>query len=143
MDWPTRESFISRVMPVHVRNGESEQVSLIDGSVLVNKPFAGAIDALSARPAQREVDRRFVYIDPRPDRVGAVSESVTRPVGFFEAMLGSISIIPREQPIRDNLLALDEQSRDAERLRRIIEGLRPEVDHAVDKLYGRDRKSVT
>lgn len=137
MDWPTRESFVSRVMPVHARKGESENVSLIDGSVLVNKPFAGAIDALSARPAQREVDRRFVYIDPRPDRVDAVSEKIARPVGFFEAMLGSISIIPREQPIRDNLLALDEQSRDAERLRRIIDGLRPEVDRAVEKLFGR------
>lgn len=137
LDWPTRESFLERVMPVHVRNGESQNVSLIDGSVLVNKPFAGAIDALSSRPAQREVDRRFVYIDPRPDRVGVVKENIARPVGFFEAMLGSISIIPREQPIRDNLRALDDQSREAERLRRIIEGLRPEVDRAVEKLFGR------
>ncbi len=48
-----------------------ENVSLIDGSVLVNAPFSAAIDALKGRPAQREVDRRFVYIDPRPDRRGA------------------------------------------------------------------------
>ena len=136
MDWPTRQTFLSRVMPVHVRNGESENVSLVDGSVLVNKPFAGAIEVLSARPAQREVDRRFVYIDPRPDRIDAVREDNDRPVGFFRAILGSISIIPREQPIRDNLRALDVQSREAERLRRIIEGLRPEVDRSVEKLFG-------
>ena len=39
---------------------------LIDGSVLANAPFRPAIAALEKRPARREVDRRFVYIDPKP-----------------------------------------------------------------------------
>ena len=37
---------------------------LIDGSVLANAPFRPAIDALRERPARRQIDRRFVYIDP-------------------------------------------------------------------------------
>ena len=53
-------------MPEHARRGEFDTVSLIDGSVLVNAPFADAMGALRDRPAAREVDRRFVYIDPRP-----------------------------------------------------------------------------
>lgn len=134
--WAGRSEFLRRTMPVHLRESASEYVSLIDGSVLVNKPFGSAIEALPGRPAQREVDRRFVYIDPRPDRFSALGQELQKPVGFFEAIFGSISIIPREQPIRDNLGALEHQSRNAARINRIVEGLRPEVDQAVEKLFG-------
>ena len=124
-------------MPVHVARETLDNVSLIDGSVLVNKPFAGAISALQGRPAQREVDRRFVYVDPRPDRFGERADGKSEPVGFFSAIFGSLSTLPREQPIRDNLEQLEEQSREAERLGRIVAALRPEVDGAVEKLFGR------
>ena len=135
--WPEREDFLERIMPVHVARESVDNVSLIDGSVLVNKPFAGAISALQGRPAQREVDRRFVYVDPRPDRSDNRSAARSEPVGFFTAIFGSLSTIPREQPIRDNLEQLEEQSREAERLSRMVAALRPEVDAAVEKLFGR------
>lgn len=135
--WPGRKDFLARIMPVHVAKGSEEHVSLIDGSVLVNAPFAGAMAALPARPAQREVDRRFVYIDPRPDRFGYLEPHGDRPVGFFGAIFGSLSTIPREQPIRDNLDALEHQSREADRLRQIVAALRPEVEATVEKLFGR------
>ena len=35
--------------------------------MLANAPFRPAIAALKQRPARREIDRRFVYIDPKPD----------------------------------------------------------------------------
>ncbi len=136
-DWPSREAFLERIMPMHVARGTTEQVSLIDGSVLVNKPFAGAISALQGRPAQREVDRRFVYVDPRPDRFSHRDRGQNERVGFFSAIFGSLSTIPREQPIRDNLEQLEEQSREASRLSQIVAALRPEVDGAVEKLFGR------
>ena len=136
-DWPGREDFLRRVMSVHVARGTTGEVSLIDGSVLVNRPFAGAIDALAGRPAQREVDRRFVYIDPRPDRIGSMKERAGRPVGFFAAIFGSLSTIPREQPIRDNLEVLEQQSQRARRLGRIVRALRPQVEEAVERLFGR------
>ncbi|WP_284125494.1 patatin-like protein [Parerythrobacter aestuarii] len=135
--WRTREAFLKRIMPAHVRLETTCSVSLIDGSVLVNRPFGGAIEALRGRPAHREVDRRFVYIDPRPDRFGSIRESDDRDVGFFAAIFGSLSTIPREQPIRDNLEALEEQSREAERLRRIITGMRPGIEDAIERLFGR------
>lgn len=134
--WDTRAVFLERIMPVHVRQGSSDGVSLIDGSVLINAPFAAARAALPSRPAQREVDRRFVYIDPRPDRFGPREARRDAPVGFFTAILGSLSTIPREQPIRDNLEALERQSREALRVSRIIAALRPEVEAAVEKLFG-------
>lgn len=136
-EWHNREAFLQRIMPVHVRAGDTETVILIDGSVLVNAPFGAALDALKGRPAQREVDRRFVYIDPRPDRFGNAAKPERKPVGFFGAIFGSISTIPREQPIRDNLEQLEEQSREAETLQRMVAMLRPEVEKVVTKLFGR------
>lgn len=136
-DWAGREQFLDRVMPAHQRHENVDKVSLIDGSVLVNAPFSEAMAALQGRPAQREVDRRFVYIDPHPDRFGTSKPEAEREVGFFSAIFGSLSTIPREQPIRDNLEALEAQSREAERLGQIVSGLRPQVEQAVEKLFGR------
>ncbi len=136
-NWESRDAFLERIMPVHFRNGTAEDVALIDGAVLVNAPFGAALAALDGRPSQREVDRRFVYIDPRPDRVGSYAENPDRSIGFFGAIFGSLSTIPREQPIRDDLERIERQSRDAVRLRRIVMGLRPEIDRAVQRLFGR------
>jgi len=135
-DWQGRAAFVARIMPEHARHGEAEGVSLIDGSVLVNAPFAQAMGVLRNRPAHREVDRRFVYIDPRPDRVGGLRRDDPRAPGWFSVIFGSLSSIPREQPVRDNLEVLAAQSREMERLRDIIAALRPEVEQAVEKLFG-------
>lgn len=136
-DWPGRQSFLDRIMPVHVKAGSAGNVALIDGSVLINAPFAGAIKALHGRPSQREVDRRFVYIDPSPDGFGTREDRPDRPVGFFKAIFGSLSTIPRQQPIRDNLEVLGRQSQEAERMRQIVTALRPEVERNVERLFGR------
>ncbi|WEK47026.1 MAG: patatin-like protein [Candidatus Andeanibacterium colombiense] len=135
--WPGRDAFLERIMPAHVRNKDVDKVSLIDGSVLVNAPFSEAMGALKGRPAQRETDRRFVYIDPRPDRRGRIRPDDDEEIGFFRAIFGSISAIPREQPIRDNLEILAAQSREAERLALIAAALRPEVERTVDRIFGR------
>lgn len=144
--WPSRQEFAARIMPGHVRSGTVEGVSLIDGSVLVNAPFAEAMNVLRHRPAQREVDRRLVYIDPRPDRVGGLQRTDPRPPGFFSVIFGSLSSIPREQPVRDNLDDLERQSAEKIKLRAVVDALRPDVDAAVEKMFGRtlfmDRPTV-
>ncbi|MFC0589152.1 patatin-like protein [Novosphingobium aquiterrae] len=144
--WPSRTAFVERVMPEHSHRGDAEAVALIDGSVLVNAPFAEAMAALPGRPAQREVDRRFVYVDPHPDQIGGMSRSDPRPPGFFSVIFGSLSSIPREQPVRDNLEAIAQSSRDRAQLKQIVDNLRPEVEKAVEKLFGRtlffDRPTV-
>lgn len=137
--WESRGSFLNRVMPVHLRDGTVDHVALIDGSVLVNKPFGAALEAMGTRTSQREVDRRFVYIDPRPDRTRPADDDANEAppeIGWFSSIFGSLSTIPREQPIRDDLERIEEQSRDALRMQRIVKGLRPEIDRAVEKLFG-------
>ncbi|MEO7247242.1 MAG: patatin-like protein, partial [Novosphingobium sp.] len=136
-EWSGREAFVARLFPEHARRGETDDVSLIDGSVLVNAPFADAMSVLRDRPAQREIDRRFVYIDPKPDEVGGMEHSDTKQPGWFSVIFGSLSSIPREQPVRDNLDALAQQSRSMQTLRRIVASLRPDIEAAVDKLFGR------
>jgi len=136
LTWAGRTDFARRTMPEHAVSGDVEQVSLIDGSVLVNAPFAEAMAVLRDRPAQREVDRRFVYIDPRPDRVGGLQPDDPRPPGWFSVIFGSLSSIPREQPIRDNLEVLAAQSREMARLQSIVGALRPEVEDSVEKALG-------
>ena len=75
--WPGREAFLARIFPR--RNGGYDAATLIDGSVLNNRPFGPAIEALRHRPAHREVDRRFVYIDPKP---GAHHDGATDPLAL-------------------------------------------------------------
>ncbi len=133
--WPGRSRFIERIMPSHWKSGTVDSVALVDGAVLVNRPFAQAIGVLRDRPARREVDRRFVYIDPSPDHM-RIAPKGGRTVGFFSAIFGSLSSIPREQPIRDNLESLEQQSRQRARLRTIVEALRPEIEEAVEGLFG-------
>lgn len=135
--WHGRDAFIDRVLPMQHAQDRLDGLALIDGSVLVNKPFEGAIAALRGRPAQREVDRRFVYIDPHPHRVDQVEASPGKPPGFFATIFGSLSSIPREQPIRDNLEVLEAQTRSAIRLQRLLVSLRPQVDDTVERLFGR------
>ena len=134
LDWPERGAFLDRVMPRHSAVNAAEKAVLIDGSVLVNAPFRPAIEALRERPARRHIDRRFIYIDPFP----AAHMKMARDgvPSFFQTIIGAISELPRQQPIRDNLEAISERSQRIERMREIIAGIRPEVEAQVEALFG-------
>lgn len=133
--WPGRNAFLDRIMPEHSRRDELSGVALIDGSVLVNAPFAEAMAVLRDRPANREIDRRFVYIDPSPNQFSNQHRGDPKPPGFLPVILASLSGIPREQPVQDNLARIERHSRELARLRGIVDTLRPEVDEAVEKLF--------
>jgi patatin-related protein len=146
--WPTRDAFLARALPRHAARGTAEDAVLIDGSVLANAPFAQAIGALKNRPSRREVDRRFVYIDPKPGhrsiRLNKEGEQQDAPTGedaplpgFFRTIFGALSDIPREQPIRDNLEAIDRHSAGIRRMRRILDALRPGIEADVESAIGR------
>ena len=136
--WPGRDAFLARIMPRRAMSGLApEGATLIDGSVLNNRPFGPAIEALAHRPSHREVDRRFVYIDPKPGRRGEPRGIAGKPPGFFTTILRSLADIPREQPIRDNLEAIDAVSTRVRRLRYVIDGMQPQVDAAIARAVGR------
>ena len=139
--WPGRDAFLARAMPRRHALGAAEEAILIDGSVLHNRPFGPATAALEKRPARREVDRRFVYIDPKPGmksiRLTSVGEGgEVEPPGFIATLFGALSDIPREQPIRDNLDGIERMSARIRRLRRITDSIRPEVEAAIERAIG-------
>jgi patatin-related protein len=137
-EWPGRDGFLSRALPGHGRDGGANSAVLIDGSVLNNAPFRPAILALKSRPARREVDRRFVYIDPTPNLPGIrlTASGEEQAPGFFATLFGALSDIPREQPIRDSLEAIEVHSGRIKRLRHIVEAMRPEVETAIERAFG-------
>ena len=58
------------------------------------RPDGGAKE----RPARREIDRRFVYIDPSPGIKIRLGSGGGDP-GFFQTILGALSDLPRQQPL--------------------------------------------
>lgn len=141
-DWPGRLAFLKRLFPRQHAAGHAADAILIDGSVLANAPFAQAIAALKNRPAHREIDRRFVYIDPTPEirdasqRTLPSGQAEQHLPGFFTTIFGAISNIPREQPIRDSLEGIEMRTNRVNRMRQITDSLRAEVEETVEKLFG-------
>lgn len=145
--WEGRDSFLQRILPQQFAAGVAADTMLIDGSVLANAPFNQAIEALRNRPARREVDRRFVYIDPKPGRPSfrfgkrggsnAKDGMRMKPPGFFSTIFGATSNIPREQPIRDSLEKLEGRTERVERMRQITDSLRQEVENTIEKMLGK------
>ncbi|URW76517.1 patatin-like protein [Sphingomonas donggukensis] len=134
--WPTRDAFLERMLPRHAAIGGAEDAVLIDGSVLANAPFRPAIDALRDRPARRQIDRRFVYVDPVPGYQFNLGVAAAEAPGFFQTIIGALSELPRQQPIRDNLEAIEARTERIERLQSILAGLRGEVEAQVMRQFG-------
>lgn len=144
--WMGRDIFLKRILPQQFAVGAADDTMLIDGSVLANAPFNQAINALRNRPARREVDRRFVYIDPKPGRPSfrfgrrnfdGTPDMPRKPPGFFATILGATSNIPREQPIRDSLEKITGRSDRIKRMRHVIDSLRVEVERTVETMLGK------
>ncbi len=131
--WPGRAAFLARIFP---GRAVPEAATLIDGAVLNNRPFGPAIEALSRRPAHREVDRRFVYVDPKPGMHADMALDSMQLPGFFSTILRSLADIPRQQPINDNLAAIETLSARVRRVRYVIDGMTPEVDAAIERAVG-------
>ncbi len=140
--WLQRGAFLSRLFGEDAEYAERRV--LIDGSVLANAPFKPAIAALRERKARREVDRRVVYIDPKPGRPsigfgasGADGDGEDAPLpGFVQTILKALSDLPRSQPIRDNVEALSLMSERIATMRRIVAAMRPEVEERVESALG-------
>jgi len=147
--WPGRWRFLTRILPRQCAEGCVDDAPIIDGSVLTNAPFGEAMPALRNRPARREVDRRFVYIEPTPhmdlfgpprraDARDATMETGASPApGWFRTIFGAISNIPRAQPIRDDLEQIARRSERIRRMQRVVDAMRPAIDATIDQTIGR------
>lgn len=128
--WPGRAEFVASQL---AGDRPAESIALIDGSVLNNAPFGPAIQAVRLRAAHREVDRRFVYVDPNP---GVAQGFEQRAPGFFTVMFRSLADIPREQPIRDSLESINQLSARIRRVKSVTDAMTPGVDAAILRAVG-------
>ncbi|MFL2770589.1 MAG: patatin-like protein [Rhodospirillaceae bacterium] len=124
--WNSRVDFLyNNFRPYLSESLNPANAAFIDGSVLVNKPFAQAIRAIGGRPAYRQVDRRILYIDPHPR--GPRNEEWGKMPGFFRTLKGALSDIPRNEPIHEDLAWIDAYNKDVTRLQSVIETSRMHV----------------
>lgn len=132
LDWPRRERFFAANFSHYVQAGiDPENVSLLDGSILNNKPLLAAITATRKHSAYREVDRRLVYIDPHHDRP-AQAKPMPAP-GFFAALRGALSDLPRHNPIYEELQETNRFNEHIARLKEIMGHSRHQVAAMIEQ----------
>ena len=130
--WPGRSQFLEANFP-HYQDIDikPEATVLLDGSILNNKPILAALEAIRTHSAFREVDRRLVYIDPRPDRLHVLPG--TSIPGFFETLRGALSDLPRHTPIYEELEETSRLNDQIGRLKAIVQISRGQVDALIDQ----------
>ncbi len=86
----------------------------------------------ASRQAHRQVDRRLVYIDPHPGHTS--SNSLRAVPNLFSVIKGSLSDLPRNQPVADELdwvIGFNDRVR---RLKGVIDDARPRVTRLVTEV---------
>jgi len=135
--WPSRRRLIEEKLAIaDPRQTANAGGYFIDGSVVMNKPFSPVIHALGNRPASREVVRRIIYVDPNPHREAAQRDQGTP--GFFRTILTAMALIPRNEPIADDLMAIQEWNERARRMAEILTAADPQVERLVDEIVDAD-----
>ncbi len=103
-----------------LNGGSPDSTYFVDGGVLDNKPFGWAIDTIiHKRPAEAEVDRRLLYVEPDPG--GVASREGGGSPNTFHGALGALTTIPRSEPILDDLLVVQEHNDLVRRVRDVVE----------------------
>lgn len=136
ISWDRRVDFLyDNFRPYFLNKANPAHASFIDGSVLNNKPFAQAIEAIRGRPAYRHVDRRLLYIDPHPQSI-VDREEATRAPGWISTLKGALSDIPRNEPIHDDLSWVNTHNAEVKRLQVVVDGARLHIHEIAKAIAG-------
>jgi patatin-related protein len=106
----------------------------VDGGVLDNKPFGPAIAAIRERPAEVEVDRRLVYLEPDPGENQSPSKRAAP--STLGAAIGGLTGLPRSEPILDDLVEVGALNERVRRIADIVETGWPTVEKRVREIAG-------
>ena len=106
----------------------------VDGGVLDNKPFGPAIESIRQRPADVEVDRRLLYLEPDPS--SALRPSTRPKPSTLAAALGGLTGLPRVEPILDDLVEVGALNERVRRIRDIVETSWDTVEKRVREIVG-------
>lgn len=145
LGWDFKDSFLAQNFPDYrLHYDRLKTMSFIDGGVTNNKPFDAAIQAIRHRPAMRRVDRRVIFIDPLP-QTEIQDQLLQLPApGFFKTIVGSLTTIPRAEPIYNDLQNIELHNQEARKLK----GLNSAIMHmaqqnAADFIAEKHMKGLT
>ena len=116
---PDRNAFASRHLPEHLLHAYGPDTAwMIDGGVLDNKPFSAVTRLIEEKPADRNVYRVLIYIEPDPS---LAIEPPPEDMPHLRKMPGLLYKLFRHEPIHADLEAIAARNRLVERLVRIAE----------------------
>jgi patatin-related protein len=114
-----------------------EKTFFVDGGILDNRPFGHAIRAIKQKPAEYQVDRKLLYLEPDPGGRGRQAASLKEP-NPIATILAAVSGIPRKEPILDDILAVSRQNERVRRIRDVIETTFAPIAAEIAKIVGPD-----
>lgn len=140
--WPTEQAFLDHAL--RLRDGRPMRAQVdprdrefIDGGIVDNKPFRAVLDTLYRRPADRQVYRRVVYIEPNPAlSAPTLGNGRAGVAGYLDTLRTALVSIPRLQPIQDELAALAQLDARARQNQRVLASQRGRIDAWVAELLG-------
>jgi patatin-related protein len=91
-----------------------------DGGYLDNKPFSYAIDTTLTRHAALPVDRKLIYIEPKPE--GLRPAPSARP-DALQNSLDALTVLPREETIREDLDRVLRRNTEVARVNRVLKSV--------------------
>lgn len=88
----------------------------VDGGVLMNKPLEPALDAIAEQSAAEQVRRVLLYVVPDPaEGTEGRPDHLDAPPGLGRVLLGSLSTLPRNESIGEELEEMKARNRRASR----------------------------
>lgn len=93
----------------------------VDGGTLDNKPFGYAIEALAQKQANVLIDRKLIYIEPKPDLDGGNQRTdwIHRP-NVVKNTINIVTALPGYETIREDLHQVLERNRLIEKVNFIV-----------------------
>ncbi|MEZ5099871.1 MAG: patatin-like protein [Thermoleophilia bacterium] len=119
---------------------DARATAFVDGGVLDNRPFELAIAAIRSRPANAEVDRRLLYVEPDPG--GATPPPDGELPSPISTVLGAVAGIPRREPILDALLSVGRGNEGVQRIQDIVETSFEPIARRIEEVAGGDLDRV-
>lgn len=119
---------------------DARATAFVDGGVLDNRPFELAIAAIRSRPANAEVDRRLLYVEPDPG--GATPPPSGELPAPISTVLGAVAGIPRREPILDALLGVARGNEGVQRIQDIVQTSFEPIARRIEEVAGGDLDRV-
>lgn len=98
-----------------------------DGGYLDNKPFEYAIEMLAKRSSDLPCERKLLYIEPAPEHpelaTSKVRKAERKEPNALESSLAALVTLPGYEPIREDLLRVNERNRSIRKVTELIDGV--------------------